>query len=160
VFYSYIFIYLIPVAVMRLVQSSLRVMCSDHRYLRKVDCLTHVSLWNIHYNTTQALVASTKQKEILGSPDCPMGMLALLSAHYWGLLFSVFAGSIDKKFVPLSSLFFNMSLWFWKRDYFVGNFIYLLFIHCFQIDYFEQRHHYSIVYWTRTSQWHRWSMKS
>jgi len=51
----------------------------QHRHLRKVDCSTNASLSNIHINKTRVLVAGTKQKQILGSPDCPLSLLALQS---------------------------------------------------------------------------------
>jgi hypothetical protein len=55
-----------------------------HRFLRKVDCSTYISLWNIHFNKTRALVAGTKQSRHacyrLGSPDCSVSMPAW-SAH-------------------------------------------------------------------------------
>jgi hypothetical protein len=35
--------------------------CKNHRYLSKVDCLTHISLWNINFNKTRPQVAPTKQ---------------------------------------------------------------------------------------------------
>ncbi len=78
---------------------------TNHRYLRKVDCSTHVSLWNTHFNKTRTLVACKKQKQTLGSPDgpfsltqkwtigspdCPLSLFALFCARYLRLLFRVF----------------------------------------------------------------------
>jgi len=48
----------------------------SHRYQRKIDCSTHISLWNSHFNK-RMLVVSTKQSRQawnrLGSPDCHVG---------------------------------------------------------------------------------------
>ncbi len=56
-------------------QKHLSIIRCNHRYLRKVDCSTHISLWNIHFNKIRVLVAGTekgRQSWIrLGSPDCP-----------------------------------------------------------------------------------------
>jgi hypothetical protein len=50
-----------------------------HRYLRKVDCLTHISLWNIHFNKKGACSGHKKEGlKRLGSPNCPLGLGPML----------------------------------------------------------------------------------
>ncbi len=60
--------------------------CVVQRYLRKVGCSKHISLWCI-----RALVSGTKQSRQawnrLGSPDCPVNLLLVSHLSCWPACF-------------------------------------------------------------------------
>ncbi len=105
----------------------------EHRYLRKVDCSTHISLWKIQFDKTTVLVAGAKQKQTdLATLIAYLAyLLCFVRCAHKCLLFSVFAAATNStnqtnKAAIEHSIFYVMSMVRNRRVHVNGSNLYWL----------------------------------
>jgi hypothetical protein len=103
---------------------TMRLVYITHRYLIEVDCSTRISLQNIHFNKTRALVVGTKQNKHPWLPCQPVCLSALSASLPCQPLCLV---SLSALSACLASLHCQPVCLYGLRALFCGYYMHLLF---------------------------------